>query len=79
MWPMSELTEWPSKDPSDVLRETVPASPSEVLIEHLGVTRRTTAEVQDMYSRPIPALVVMVGPKDSLPKHQEPAPDLDAA
>lgn len=33
---------------------SVPATPAEILIEHLGLETRTTAEVQDLYSRPIP-------------------------
>ena len=37
---------------------TVLASPAEYLIAHLGLTRRTTAEVQDLYSRPIAAPAV---------------------
>jgi hypothetical protein len=31
-----------------------PATPAEILIEHLGLEIRTTAEVQDLYSRPTP-------------------------
>ena len=34
------------------------ASAAEKLIAHLGLTRRTTAEVQDLYSRPIAAPAV---------------------
>jgi len=34
-------------------RETTTRSPSDVLIEHLGLTRRTQAEVEDLYSRPL--------------------------
>jgi hypothetical protein len=30
------------------------ATPAEVLIDHLGLEQRTTAEVEDLYSRPIP-------------------------
>jgi hypothetical protein len=37
---------------------TVLASPAEYLIAHLGLTGRTTAEVQDLYSRPIAAPAV---------------------
>jgi hypothetical protein len=32
----------------------VPSTPAEVLIEHLGLKKRTTAEVEDLYSRPLP-------------------------
>ncbi len=31
-----------------------PATPAEILIEHLGLRKRTTAEVRDLYSRPLP-------------------------
>jgi hypothetical protein len=83
MWPMSELVGWPSADRSDVLRETVLDSPADVLVEHLGLTQRMTAEVQDMYSRPIPAPLVTIVPRDAGPKWQHPEPitepDLDAA
>jgi hypothetical protein len=34
------------------------ASAAEKLIAHLGLSRRTTAEVQDLYSRPITAPAV---------------------
>jgi hypothetical protein len=33
---------------------SAPATPAEILIEHLGLETRTTAEVQDLYSRPLP-------------------------
>jgi hypothetical protein len=33
---------------------SVPATPAEILIEHLGLEKRTTAQVQDLYSRPLP-------------------------
>lgn len=33
--------------------ETTTLAPSDVLIGHLGLTRRTRAEVQDLYSRPL--------------------------
>ena len=33
---------------------SIPATPAEILIEHLGLEKRTTAEVEDLYSRPIP-------------------------
>jgi hypothetical protein len=31
-----------------------PPTPAEILIQHLGLEKRTTAEVQDLYSRPKP-------------------------
>jgi hypothetical protein len=34
------------------------ASAAETLIAHLGLTRRTTVEVQDLYSRPVTAPAV---------------------
>jgi hypothetical protein len=83
MWPMSELMGWPSADRSHVLREAVPDSPADVLIEHLGLSKPMTAEVQDMYSQPIPAPFMSIVPGNSEPlrQHPEPAvePDLDAA
>jgi hypothetical protein len=33
---------------------SVPATPAEILIEHLGLEERTVAQVEDLYSRPIP-------------------------
>jgi hypothetical protein len=35
---------------------SAPATPAEILLEHLGFQARTTAEVQDLYSRPVPPL-----------------------
>jgi hypothetical protein len=32
-------------------------SPAETLIAHLGLEKRSTAEVQDLYSRPIAILM----------------------
>jgi hypothetical protein len=32
----------------------IAATPAEILIDHLGLEKRTTAEVEDLYSRPIP-------------------------
>jgi hypothetical protein len=81
MWPISELMEWPS-DTNQSPADPLPVSPAETLIEQLGLTRRTTAEVQDMYSRPIPAPALAMVPADTAPKrHPEPATerDLDAA
>ena len=43
-------------------RETTTRSPSDVLIEHLGLTRRSQAEVEDLYSRPIPEHVSVITP-----------------
>ena len=83
MWPMSELMGWPPAPTNSAPRETRPASPANVLIEHLGVFQRTSAEVQDLYSRPIPTPVVTLVRRDSLPERQHPEPvaepDLDAA
>lgn len=33
----------------------ISATPALILIEHLWLERRVTAEVQDLYSRPLPA------------------------
>ena len=33
---------------------SIPVTPAEILIEHLGLGKRTTAEVEDLYSRPLP-------------------------
>ena len=33
---------------------SAPPTPAEILIEHLGLEKRTTAEVEDLYSGPIP-------------------------
>jgi len=83
MWPMSELMDWPPSETNPALSETEPASPADVLIEHLGVAKRTTAEVRDMYSRPIAGPVVMIVPNEVGPKRQHPKPatepDRDAA
>jgi hypothetical protein len=43
-------------------RDTTTLSPSDVLIGHLGLTRRTSAEVQDLYSRPLRKHVTVVTP-----------------
>jgi hypothetical protein len=65
------------------LAETVLDSAADILIEHLGLTRRTTAEVQDLYSRPAPPRVAPPARKNDAPRrlHQQPVPeqDLDAA
>lgn len=42
--------------------ETTTRSPSEILIGQLGLARRTRAEVQDMYSRPIRTRVTLISP-----------------
>jgi hypothetical protein len=31
---------------------SVPSTPSQILIEHLGLEKRTSAQVEDLYSRP---------------------------
>ena len=88
MWPMSEVMGWPRVETNAAPCETRPASPADVLIEHLGVVQRTSAEVEDLYSCPMPAPVVTLPvvtlvPKDSVPNRQQPVqapePDLDAA
>ncbi len=70
------------------LAETVLASAADVLIEHLGLARRTTAEVQDLYSRPAEPTVPPTVPQNEAPwtettrrLHPRPVrePDLDAA
>jgi hypothetical protein len=61
--------------------ETATRSPSDVLIEHLGLTRRTRAEVEDMYSRAIPehvSVITPLAPAASMPTAGE-TPDLEAA
>ena len=40
------------------LRQTVPTSPAAILLAHLGLETRTTAEIEDLYSRPIPTDIV---------------------
>jgi hypothetical protein len=35
------------------LRGTVPMRPAATLLAHLGLAGRTTAEIEDLYSRPI--------------------------
>lgn len=50
--------------------ETATRSPSDVLIGQLGLTRRTQAEVQDLYSRPIRehvSLITPLAPAASMP------------
>jgi len=47
---------------------TVLASAAEHLIAHLGLTRPTTAEVQDLYSRPITAPPVPLHQMARVPK-----------
>lgn len=42
--------------------ETTTLSPSEVLIRHLGLTLRTQAEVQDLYSRPLRKHITAITP-----------------
>jgi hypothetical protein len=46
------------------LRETTAATPARTLLAHLGLETRVTAEVQDMYSRPVrstPILPLVTG------------------
>lgn len=42
--------------------EPATRSPSEVLIRHLGLTLRTQAEVQDLYSRPLRKHITAITP-----------------
>lgn len=89
MWPISDVMGWPPAVSPSPPTDTRPASPADVLIAHLGVVQRTSAEVQDLYSCPVPALVVTSVPvvmhvsKDSAPERLRPEmvpePDLDAA
>ena len=46
------------------LGETTGATPARILLAHLGLATRATAEVQDMYSRPVrstPVLSLVTG------------------
>jgi hypothetical protein len=70
------------------LAETVLACAADSLIEHLGLARRTAAEVQDLYSRPAePPVTAAVPQNDALrtetTRRLRPRPvrepDLDAA
>jgi hypothetical protein len=61
--------------------ETATTSPSDVLIGHLGLTRRTRAEVEDLYSRPIPepvSVIARLAPAASMVTAVA-TPDLEAA
>lgn len=64
------------------MRPTVNLS-AETLIQHLGLTPRLTAEVQDMYSRPIATPVLPLAAKDRQPKRPSrpvsPEPEREAA
>ena len=70
------------------LAGSVLSSAADVLIEQLGLTRRTTAEVQDLYSRPAEPPVSPAVPQNDAPRtettrrlHPQPVrePDLNAA
>jgi hypothetical protein len=70
------------------LTGSLPSSAADVLIEQLGLTRRTTAEVQDLYSRPAEPPVPPAVPQNDAPGtettrrlHPQPLrePDLNAA
>jgi hypothetical protein len=65
------------------LAESVPASAADVLMRHLRLARRTTAEVQDLYSRPAEPPVMPAVPQNDAPRRLHPPhlqePDLDAA
>jgi hypothetical protein len=37
------------------LTTPAPATPAEILLERLGLEKRVSAEVQDLYSRPLPS------------------------
>jgi hypothetical protein len=54
------------------LAETVLASAADVLIEHLGLTRRSATEVQDLYSRPAQAPVAPPVPQHDASRTAEP-------
>jgi hypothetical protein len=58
-------------------QETTAATPATTLIDHLGLTTKASAEVQDLYSRPIrttPVLPLVTG------EHRVPrVPTADAA
>jgi hypothetical protein len=55
------------------------ASAAEKLIAHLGLTRRTTAEVQDLYSRPITAPPAPLRRSKRLSRPVSVAPERNAA
>ena len=61
--------------------ETTTRSPSDVLMEHLGLTRRSQAEVEDLYSRPLLEHITVITPL--APAASMPAavatPDVEAA
>jgi hypothetical protein len=59
-------------------RETTTRSPSDVLIGHLGLTRRTQAEVEDLYSRPLREHITPIAPAASVVTAAA-TPDLEAA
>jgi hypothetical protein len=42
---------------------SIPATPAEILIKHLGLETRTGADVQDLYSRPIPSPALPAVPR----------------
>jgi hypothetical protein len=62
---------------------TVLGVATRTLLEHLGLRRRTTAQVQDLYSRPIDTPAVRLTPADRETRKSrlQPAtePDRDAA
>lgn len=41
------------------LQETMAATPAATLIAHLGLETKTSAEIEDLYSRPIPTTPVV--------------------
>jgi hypothetical protein len=55
------------------------ASAAETLIAHLGLTRRTRAEVQDLYSRPVTAPAVPLRGSKRLSKAVSVEPERNAA
>jgi hypothetical protein len=61
--------------------ETATRSPSDVLIEHLGLTRRSQAEVEDLYSRPLREHITVITPMAPAASMVTAAatPDLEAA
>lgn len=65
------------------LRQTVPTSPAATLLAHLGLETRTTAEIEDLYSRPIATdvLPLVTGEHRTVQASTPPAqsPDREAA
>jgi hypothetical protein len=62
---------------------TALGSVTQTLLEHLGLRRRTTAQVEDLYSRPIDTPALRLTPADRETRRSGPQaaiePDRDAA